>query len=40
MEQRYPEPTVGALIFNPEGKVLINGEESMSLQEGILSLEK
>ena len=23
MEQRYPEPTVGALIFNPEGKILL-----------------
>jgi len=22
-EQKYPEPTVGALIFNPEGKVLL-----------------
>jgi nucleoside triphosphatase len=22
-EQRYPEPTVGALIFNPEAKVLL-----------------
>lgn len=23
MEQKYPEPTVGALIFNPEGKILL-----------------
>jgi nucleoside triphosphatase len=23
MEQKYSEPTVGALIFNPEGKVLL-----------------
>ena len=22
-EQRYPEPTVGALIFNPEGELLV-----------------
>ena len=22
-EQRYPEPTVGALVFNPEGKILL-----------------
>jgi nucleoside triphosphatase len=22
-EKRYPEPTVGALIFNPEGKLLL-----------------
>ena len=22
-EQRYPEPTVGALIFNPEGQLLL-----------------
>lgn len=22
-KQRYPEPTVGALVFNPEGKVLL-----------------
>ncbi|MCW4019608.1 MAG: NUDIX domain-containing protein [Candidatus Bathyarchaeota archaeon] len=22
-EQKYPEPTVGALIFNPEGRVLL-----------------
>ena len=23
MEQKYPEPTVGALIFNPEGEILL-----------------
>ena len=23
MGQKYPEPTVGALIFNPEGKILL-----------------
>jgi nucleoside triphosphatase len=23
MEEKYPEPTVGALIFNPEGKILL-----------------
>jgi hypothetical protein len=23
MEQKYPEPTVGALIFNSEGKILL-----------------
>ena len=23
MEQAYPEPTVGALVFNPEGKLLL-----------------
>lgn len=23
MEQHYPEPTVGALIFNPEGKIFL-----------------
>ena len=27
-KQQYPEPTVGALIFNPEGKILlIKGEK-------------
>jgi nucleoside triphosphatase len=23
MEQKYPEPTLGALVFNPEGKILM-----------------
>lgn len=23
MEQKYPEPTVGAMIFNPEGKIFL-----------------
>jgi len=44
MEQKYPEPTVGALIFNPKGKILLikshKGEENMSFQEGILNLER
>ena len=35
MKQRYPEPTVGALIFNREGKALYDPETDQAFIEAL-----
>jgi hypothetical protein len=34
MEQKYPEPTIGALIFNPEGKILLINRRDVETCKG------